>query len=58
LLSGTVFLRVHKSYLINMLHVKEYIHGGRVIMSNDIEIEVSRRKKDQFLENMKEYFRY
>jgi two-component system, LytTR family, response regulator len=58
LLSGTVFLRVHKSYLINMLHVKEYIHGGRVIMSNDIEIEVSRRKKDQFLDNMKEYFRY
>lgn len=58
LLAGTIFLRVHKSYLINMLHVKEYIHGGRVIMSNELEIEVSRRKKDLFLESMKEYFRY
>jgi len=58
LLGGTIFMRVHKSYLINMTHVREYIHGGRVIMSNDTEIEVSRRKKDQFLDGMKEYFRY
>lgn len=60
LLRDTFFLRVHKSYLINIHHVKEYQRGegGVVIMSDDTEIEVSRRKKDQFLLKIKEAFRY
>lgn len=60
MLKDTFFLRVHKSFLINMHHVKEYQRGegGLVIMSNDAEIEVSRRKKDQFLMRIKEVFRY
>lgn len=60
LLQDFTFLRIHKSYLINLLHVKEYQRGegGLVIMSNDAEIEVSRRKKDQFLVRIKEVFKY
>jgi two-component system, LytTR family, response regulator len=60
LLAGTVFLRIHKSFLINLLHVKEYMRGegGTVIMSNGMEIEVSRRKKEQFLVKVKEFFKY
>ncbi|MES1220106.1 MAG: response regulator [Bacteroidota bacterium] len=60
LLAGTVFLRIHKSFLINMMHVKEYIRGegGTVIMTNGMEIEVSRRKKEQFLAKIKESFKY
>jgi two-component system LytT family response regulator len=60
LLKDTSFLRIHKSFLINLLHVKEYQRGegGVVIMSNNAEIEVSRRKKDQFLMRIKEIFRY
>src|SRR5215467_10057744 len=60
LLSDTCFLRVHKSFLINLMHVKEYTRGegGTVIMSNGMEIEVSRRKKEQFLVKMKEFFKY
>ena len=60
LLSGTVFFRIHKSFLINLLHAKEYIRGegGVVIMSNGMDIDVSRRKKDQFLAKVKESFRY
>jgi two-component system LytT family response regulator len=60
LLAGTIFLRVHKSFLINLLHIKEYLRGegGTVIMSNGMEIEVSRRKKDLFLTKVKEYFKY
>jgi len=60
LLSDTVFLRVHKSFLINLLHVKEYTRGegGTVIMSNGMEIEVSRRKKELFLAKVKEVFKY
>jgi two-component system LytT family response regulator len=60
LLKDTSFLRIHKSFLINLHHVKEYQRGegGMVIMSDDAEIEVSRRKKDQFLVKIKEAFRY
>ena len=60
LLTETLFFRIHKSFLINLLHAKEYIRGegGVVIMSNGMDIEVSRRKKEQFLEKVKEAFRY
>ncbi len=60
LLADTVFLRVHKSFLINLMHVKEYLRGegGTVIMSNGMEVEISRRKKEQFLEKIKEFFKY
>ncbi|MEO6000317.1 MAG: LytTR family DNA-binding domain-containing protein [Chitinophagaceae bacterium] len=60
LLSDTTFLRIHKSFLINLLHVKEYLRGegGTVVMTNGMEIEVSRRKKEQFLVKVKEIFKY
>ncbi|MFL5811568.1 MAG: LytR/AlgR family response regulator transcription factor [Flavisolibacter sp.] len=60
ILQETSFLRIHKSFLINLHHVKEYQRGegGMVIMSNDAEIEVSRRKKEMFLMKVKEVFRY
>ncbi len=59
LLTGTTFLRVHKSFLVNLLHVKEYQRGegGIIIMSNNHEIEVSRRKKEVFLDRVKKVFR-
>jgi two-component system, LytTR family, response regulator len=59
LLRDTSFLRIHKSFLVNLHHVKEYQRGegGLVIMSDNAEIEVSRRKKDQFLLKVKEVFR-
>jgi two-component system LytT family response regulator len=60
LLADTIFLRIHKSFLINLLHIKEYVRGegGTVVMSNGMEIEVSRRKKELFLTKVKEYFKY
>jgi len=60
LLKDTSFLRIHKSFLINLLHVKEYQRGegGLVIMSDNAEIEVSRRRKDEFLVKVKEVFKY
>ena len=52
LLTPHLFFRVHHSYLINLNHVKKYIkgEGGSVIMMNEKEIEVSRRRKAAFLE--------
>lgn len=60
ILDTTGFFRIHKSFLINLKHVKEYQRGegGTVIMSNNAEIEVSRRKKESFLQKIKEIYKY
>ena len=45
------FFRAHRSYLINMAHVKMYRkgEGGQIVMSNGDEIELARTHKDEFL---------
>jgi two-component system LytT family response regulator len=45
------FFRAHRSYLINMAHVKMYRkgEGGEIVMSNGHEIELSRTHKGEFL---------
>jgi two-component system, LytTR family, response regulator len=60
LLADAGFIRIHKSYLVNLLHVKEYIRGegGSVILSNNQEVEVSRRKKDMLMARMKKYYKF
>jgi two-component system LytT family response regulator len=51
LLSHSNFCRIHKSYLINLNHTKKYIKGrdGKVVMTNDTTLPVSRDFKDDFL---------
>lgn len=60
LLEHSGFCRVHKSFLVNLHHIKEYIRGegGSVVLTNDQSIEVSRRKKEVFMSKMKELFKY
>lgn len=60
LLTDVGFVRIHKSHLVNLLHVKEYLkgEGGSVILSNQTVLEVARRKKDIFLSRMKQYYKY
>ncbi|MEO8209834.1 MAG: LytTR family DNA-binding domain-containing protein [bacterium] len=54
LLEDHSFLRIHQSHLINLQHVVNYSkgEGGTVKMSDGSVIEVSRRKKDEFLKYM------
>lgn len=60
LLEKSGFCRIHKSFLVNLHHIKEYVRGegGSVILTNDMVIEVSRRKKEVFMARMKELFNY
>ncbi len=60
LLEDAGFFRIHKSWLVNLLHVKEYRRGegGSVILSDGTELEVARRKKDDFLERIKEFYKF
>jgi two-component system LytT family response regulator len=45
------FFRVHKSHLVNLEHVTEYIRGsgGFAVMSDGSHIEISKRKREDFL---------
>lgn len=60
LLEDAGFVRVHKSFVINLEHVKEYIRGegGSVMLTNGHEVEVSRRKKEVFISRMKSFYKY
>jgi two-component system, LytTR family, response regulator len=54
LLEENHFVRVHHSHLINLMHVTSYQKGKSPIitMCDDSKIEVSVRKKDEFLERL------
>ena len=55
LLDSTYFFRIHKSYIVNLSHIKEYSSsdGGLVKMVDGNQWSISRRQIDQFLEKMK-----
>jgi two-component system LytT family response regulator len=59
LLEDAGFARIHKSYVVNLEHVKEYLRGegGSVLLSNGKELEISRRKKEEFLKKMKSFYK-
>lgn len=48
------FMRVHNSYLINLNEVKKFVKsdGGYIIMNNNDLVNISRAKKDDFLDLM------
>ncbi len=52
LLNDHKFFRIHKSFIVNMAEVVKYVRGdgGYVIMSDKTHIDVSRRRKDDFLQ--------
>ena len=54
LFSDENFARIHHAHLVNLKHVKRYIkgEGGSVEMSDGSVLEVSRRKKAEFLEKL------
>jgi len=53
-----IFLRPHKSYIINMNYLQEYVKedGGMLKLSNGSLIPISRQKKDEILKEMNDFF--
>ena len=51
MLSGCGFYRVHKSFLINLAHIRRFEkqEGGYIILTNDLKIPVASRKRDEVL---------
>lgn len=49
------FTRVHHSHLINMNHMTRFVkeEGGYAVMSDNSKVEVSRRKREEFLNKLK-----
>lgn len=50
------FMKVHRSHIINLNVVSRYIRGdgGIAIMNDHSEIDIARRKKDEFLNRLSE----
>ena len=53
-LDAEEFIRVHQSHLVNFKHVSRYIkgNGGHLVMKDETEIPVSRRKKMELIERL------
>lgn len=49
------FYRVHRSYLVNLKHIKSFSHDGILTMSNNSEITISIRNKKKVIDFLKEY---
>jgi len=51
MLTDCGFYRVHKSYLINLLHIKRFDRqdGGYIVLTNDLKIPVASRKREEML---------
>ncbi|MCD6062364.1 MAG: response regulator transcription factor [Flavipsychrobacter sp.] len=49
LLDDAMFYQVHRSYIINLNHIRRYEASGFVIMSNSKEIPLSKSQREHFL---------
>lgn len=57
ILSTQNFFRIHKSYLVNLTAVKKYVKGdgGYVVLINDKALDVSKRRKQAFLDRLHQH---
>jgi two-component system LytT family response regulator len=50
-----LFFRPHRSHLINLNYVRKYLRGeSSIIMDNNLEVSISREKKQEFESKLKE----
>lgn len=54
LLPQEQFIRVHRAHLVNRQFISRYSREGILCLKDDTQVEVSRRKKDQLLQFLRE----
>ncbi len=47
------FIRVHKSHLVNKIHVTNYTADGMLTMADQSKVEISRRRKEAVISSLK-----
>ena len=54
MLEDMPFFRLHQSHIVNLQMIDRYIkgEGGTVILEDGTQIEVARRRKDAFLQQI------
>jgi len=59
LLADLPFVRVHSKHLVNLNFIKKYVsgRGGYVVFEDGSQVDVSERKKKEFIRLMKEHAR-
>jgi len=58
LLKDHQFYRIHDSHLVNLSHIKSYKKGGEggvVLLNDNTEVDVSRRRKEGFLTTLSDW---
>ena len=58
LLKDELFVRIHKSYLVNMRYVREHIWNRNshvVLLSSGIQLPLARKRKTKFVEAMAKF---
>lgn len=50
-LDSQVFLRIHRTHLVNKYFIHQYIHGGSIQLKNGERLEISKRRKALFLQS-------
>ncbi len=55
ILTGLNFIRIHNTHLVNLRYVKKYQRGqgGTVTMTNGVTLAVSRTRKNEFIEGLR-----
>ncbi|MCI5083248.1 MAG: LytTR family DNA-binding domain-containing protein [Saprospiraceae bacterium] len=56
MLESYEFFSTHKSHLINTKLISKYLKEGFVVMEDQSEVPISRRKRDEFLSKVLNYF--
>ncbi|PCJ64331.1 MAG: hypothetical protein COA58_13335 [Bacteroidetes bacterium] len=53
-LLGACFIRVHRSFLVNLKYISEYSHiNSKILLKNGTQIDVSRRKTNEVIQKLK-----
>jgi two-component system LytT family response regulator len=47
------FIRTHRTHLVNRFHVQSFLPEGFLLMKDNCKIEISRRRKDEVIKNLK-----